>query len=85
MVKELDEEVALALSADMEYLKINEDLQKMIQEEMMRNVKWKINANPDAINKMSRLKDLIVAAKQLWQKLWKLTKNLRVTRKRMLA
>jgi hypothetical protein len=65
MVKELDEEVALALSADMEYLKINEDLQKMIQEEMMRNVKWKINANPDAINKMSRLKDLIVAAKKV--------------------
>lgn len=64
MVKELDEEVALTLSADMEYLKINEDLQKMIQEEMMRNVKWKINANPDAINKMSRLKELIVAAKK---------------------
>lgn len=64
MVKELDEEVALTLSADMEYLKINEDLQKMIQEEMMRNVKWKINSNPDAINKMSRLKELIVAAKK---------------------
>ena len=64
MVRGLDEEVALSLSADMEYLKINEDLQKMIQEEMMRNVKWKINANPDAVNKMSRLKELIVAAKK---------------------
>lgn len=64
MVRGLDEEVALSLSADMEYIKINEDLQKLIQEEMMRNVKWKINANPDAINKMSRLKELIVAAKK---------------------
>ena len=64
MVRDLDEDVALTLSSDIEYLKINEDLQKMIQEEMMRNVKWKINANPDAINKMSRLKELIVAAKK---------------------
>ena len=64
MVRSLDEEVTLSLSSDMEYLKINEDLQKMIQEEMMRNVKWKINSNPEAVNKMSRLKELIVAAKK---------------------
>jgi hypothetical protein len=64
MVRGLDEEIVTTLSADVEYLKINEDLQKMIQEEMMRNVKWKINSNPDAITKMSRLKELIVAAKK---------------------
>ena len=64
MVSELDEDVILSLTADAEYLKLQDDLQKMIQEEMMRNVKWKINANPDAINKMSRLKELIVAAKK---------------------
>jgi Xaa-Pro aminopeptidase len=65
MVRGLDEDVALSLSADMEYLKINEGLQKMIQEEMMRSVKWKINSNPDAISKMERLRELIVAAKKV--------------------
>lgn len=64
MVRDLDEDVALVLTADLEYLKINEDLQKMIQEEMMRSVKWKINSNPDAINKMNRLKELISSAKK---------------------
>ena len=64
MVKELDEEVVLTLNSDIEYLKLNEDLQRMIQEEMMRNVKMKINSNQDAINKMERLKDLIINAKK---------------------
>jgi hypothetical protein len=61
----VEKDVALSLSADMEYLKINEGLQKMIQEEMMRSVKWKINSNPDAISKMERLRELIVAAKKV--------------------
>lgn len=64
MVNELDEDIVLVLSADAEYLKLQDDLQKMIQEEMMRSIKWKINSNPKAINKMDRLKELIVAAKK---------------------
>jgi hypothetical protein len=64
MVSELDEDIALVLSADAEYLKLQDDLQKMIQEEMMRSIKWKINSNPKAISKMDRLKELIVAAKK---------------------
>lgn len=64
MVKELDEDVVLSLNSDVEYLKINDDLQKMIQEEMMRSVKLKINSNPDAVSKMERLKQLIVSAKK---------------------
>jgi hypothetical protein len=64
MVQGLDEDVALALSADVEYVKINADLQRMIQEEMMKSIRVKINSNPEAINKMSRLKELIVAAKK---------------------
>ena len=58
------EDVALSLNSDVEYLKINDDLQKMIQEEMMRSVKIKINSNPDAITKMERLKSLISTAKK---------------------
>lgn len=64
MVSELDEDIVLVLSADAEYLKLQDDLQKMIQEEMMRSIKWKINSNPKAISKMDRLKELIVAAKK---------------------
>jgi len=64
MVRDLDEDVILALTSDIEYLKINEDLQKMIQEEMVRSIKWKINSNPDAINKMNRLKELIGIARK---------------------
>jgi hypothetical protein len=64
MVKDLDEDVVLSLNSDMEYLKINDELQKMIQEEMMRSVKLKINSNPDAVSKMERLKQLIVSAKK---------------------
>jgi hypothetical protein len=36
----------------------------MIQEEMMRGVRMKINSNPEAINKMNRLKELIATAKK---------------------
>lgn len=64
LVQGLDEDVKLALTADVEYLKINEELQKMIQEEMMRSVKWKINSNPEAVNKINRLKDLISGAQK---------------------
>jgi predicted RecB family endonuclease len=64
MVSELDEDIVLVLSADAEYLKLQDDLQKMIQEEMMRSIRWKINSNPKAISKMDRLKELIIAAKK---------------------
>ena len=64
IVKELDAEVIQVLNNDVEYIKINEDLQRMIQEEMMRSVKIKINSNQDAVNKMIRLKELISIAKK---------------------
>lgn len=64
MIRGLDEDVALSLNSDVEYLKINDDIQKMIQEEMMRSVKWKINSSPEAVNKLNRIKELIVAAQK---------------------
>lgn len=64
MVRSLDEDVVLSLSSDLEYLKLNEELQKMVQEEMMKTIKWKINSNPEAIAKMDRLKDMINNAKR---------------------
>lgn len=65
MIRGLDEDVALTLTADIEYMKLNEDLQRMIQEEMMKSVRWKINSNPDAISKMDRLKVIISEAKKV--------------------
>jgi hypothetical protein len=64
IIKDLNEDVVLTLNADVEYLKLNEDLQKMIQEEMMRSVKLKINSNPDAVTKMERLKEIITNVKK---------------------
>ena len=64
IVKDLNEEIILTLNSDVEYLKLNEDLQKMIQEEMMRSVKLKINSNPDAVTKMERLKEIITSVKK---------------------
>ena len=65
MIRELDEDVALTLTADIEYMRLNEELQRMIQEEMMKSVRWKINSNPDAVSKMERLKVLINDAKKV--------------------
>lgn len=64
MVAELDEDVVIALTSDVEYLKLQDDLQKMIQEEMLKSIRWKVNANPVAISKMDRLKEIIVLAKK---------------------
>ena len=64
LIRGLDEDITLVLSSDIEYLKINEEIQKMIQEEMMKSVKWKINSNPDAVNKMERIKELISVAQK---------------------
>jgi hypothetical protein len=65
IVRGLDNDTLTMLNADVEYLKINEDLQKMMQEEMMRSIKWKINSNQDAIYKMERMKELIQNVKKV--------------------
>lgn len=64
MISELDEDIVLKLTSDAEYLKLQEDLQKMIQEEMLKSIRWKVNSNPTAITKMERLKELIAIAKK---------------------
>lgn len=64
IIRGLDGEVIALLGSDEEYLRINEELQQMIQEEMMKSVKMKINSNSDAVSKMGRLKEIIVGAKK---------------------
>jgi hypothetical protein len=62
LTKNVKPEVAEKLSVDVEYLKLNAELQNMIQEEMLRNVKWKINTNHVAVSKMDRIREIIVSA-----------------------
>lgn len=64
MLSDLDENIVLVLNADVEYIKLQEDIQKMIQEEMLKSIKWKINSNQVAINKMERIKELINTAQK---------------------
>jgi hypothetical protein len=64
LTKNINSDVAETLSVNTEYLRINNELQLMIQEEMIRNVKWSINNNPEAINKMTSLRDIILTTKK---------------------
>lgn len=62
LTKNVNPEVAEKLSVDVEYLKLNAELQNMIQEEMLKNIKWKLNSNQIAVNKMDRIREIIVMA-----------------------
>ena len=59
MIKGLDESIAQSLLEDEEYININNHIQGLIQEELMKSVRWKINSNPDAVQKIERLKVII--------------------------
>lgn len=64
MVKELDEEVMERLQANEEFVVLNAEIQQMIQTEIMKSVRWKINSNPDAISKIETLKKTIKTAQK---------------------
>lgn len=59
MMKELDEGTAQILLEDNEYMMLNGELQQMIQDELMKSVRWKINSNPDALQRIDKLKSII--------------------------
>ena len=64
MIKSLDEDTASVLMADADYLMVNNQLQNMIQEELMRSVRWKINSDPQAVQKINQLKSIIKTTKE---------------------
>jgi multidrug efflux pump subunit AcrA (membrane-fusion protein) len=64
IVKELDGEVMERLQGNSEFVTLNADIQQMIQDEIMKSVRWKINSNPDAINKIETLKRTIKTAQK---------------------
>lgn len=64
MMKELDEDVMAKLQMNEEFSILNSEVQQMIQEEIMRSVRWKINSNPEAISKIDNMKKLIRGAQK---------------------
>lgn len=63
MVKNLDPAVTTILESDAEFIQINAWIQQMIQNEIMKSVKMKLNTNQDVIMKVNRAKELIQQAK----------------------
>lgn len=64
MIKEVDESVMQRLQGNEEFITLNSEIQQMIQNEIMKSVRWKINQNPEAINKIDALKKTIKAAQK---------------------
>lgn len=59
IIKDLDADISNVLLNDTEYISINNYIQTLIQEELMKSVRWKINSNPEAVQKIERLKLII--------------------------
>ena len=58
-LKDLDSDTASILSNNVEFVHLNAYVQQLIQEEIMKAVKWQINSNQDAVQKIERLKSII--------------------------
>lgn len=67
MTKNLNEDVVTSLQSNVEYNNLNNAVQQLIQEELMRSVRWKINANPEAVKKIERMKDIISATNSQYE------------------
>lgn len=59
LLKHVNTPVSEVLLKDAEYVELNNAIQQYIQEELMKTVRWKINSNPEAVQKIDRLKALI--------------------------
>lgn len=59
MIKSLNEETSAMVASNSEFIQLNGYVQQLIQDEIMRTVKWKINSNQDAVTKIERLKTII--------------------------
>lgn len=64
ITRDMDQDIIEKLSNDADYTRINAELQYLIQEEMLRSVRWKINNNPDAVTKIDKMKEIINMAKK---------------------
>ena len=59
LIKNMDQTSLENLNANVEFIQLNEWIQQMIQYEIMKSVKAKLNSNPEVVSKISRAKDII--------------------------
>lgn len=64
MIRELDGEVLARLNNNEEFVTLNAEIQQMIQNEIMKSVRWKINSNTEAVAKIDILKKAIKNAQK---------------------
>jgi hypothetical protein len=64
MIRDIDESLMQRLQSNDEFVALNAEIQQMIQNEIMKSVRWKINQNPEAINKIDALKKTIKTAQK---------------------
>lgn len=59
ILKELDENIIEKLQANTDFITLHNEIQQMIQNEIMKSVRWKLNSNQEAINKIESIKRTI--------------------------
>ena len=64
MTREMDPDIVEKLSQDADYTRINAELQYLIQEEILKSLRLKINNNPEDVSRIDKMKDIINAAKK---------------------
>lgn len=55
----LTESTIQELNSNDEYVRLNKDLNDIIQTELMENIRWKINSNNNAVQNIKRQKEII--------------------------
>lgn len=63
LVRGLDQSIVESLNNNQEFIQINTWIQQAIQAEIMKNVKIKLNTNPEVLSKVNRAKEIIQEAK----------------------
>lgn len=58
-LKNLDPEIEAILAEDIDFVQLNTSLQQDIQNEIMQNIKWKLNNNQDVVYKVKKLNEII--------------------------
>lgn len=64
ILNSMDPTIIETLSANEEYIQLNNSIQQDIQLAIMKEVKWKINSNPESIKTIKRIREIIDFAKQ---------------------
>lgn len=63
LTRGLNAETINVLNNNIEYARLNGELQSIIQDEILSNIKWRINSNPTAVKNIQRQMEMIDDAK----------------------